>query len=308
MKLPLHTIFAAALASTTMLALPAFAQNNQSGGQSGADITVQQPAPDVTVQQPAPEVTVTQPQPEVTVTQPQPKVTVDQPKPEVTVNQPDPKVTVDQPEPKVTVDQAEPDVSVEKQGQANVDVQQQGQPDVQVQQDSQAQNDPSQQQKPNQDAQQGSQAQNDPSQQPTMNQDQSEPQAVGTTAATGAAMSNDNATASSDSMNDNPLYAMRGNEIVGKDVYGSNGDEIGEVDDVVISRGAGKSPAVIIGVGGFLGIGERDVAIPLDQIRMEQDRLVTDMTREQIGGMEAYDQNNWDSWDADRPINQASGG
>jgi hypothetical protein len=38
-------------------------------------------------------------------------------------------------------------------------------------------------------------------------------------------------------------------------------------------RGAGR------GVGGFLGIGERNVAIPLDQIEMQGDRLTTAMTR-----------------------------
>ena len=44
-------------------------------------------------------------------------------------------------------------------------------------------------------------------------------------------------------------------------------DDIGEVNDVILGRD-GQVKAVILGVGGFLGIGEKDVAIPMDQIKM----------------------------------------
>ena len=53
----------------------------------------------------------------------------------------------------------------------------------------------------------------------------------------------------------------------GLDVYSSNnGDEIGDIRDLIYDRG-GKVQAVVIGVGGYLGIGERDIAVPFDQIR-----------------------------------------
>ncbi len=241
MKSPVNTTLLSLLASTALLAAPTLAQegqgSSQAGGQIGADIQVEQPAPQITVQQPAPTVTVTQPQPQV---------------------------TIEQPKPQVTVDQAEPDVTVQQQGEPNVKVQQPG-----------------------------DQAQKDSTTQQPATQDQ---QAVGTDTAGDAT-----------SAEDNPLYAMRGNQIVGKSVYGANGHEIGEVDNVVLSRTGSRSPAVVVGVGGFLGIGERNVAIPLDRLNMGNDnRLVTEMTRDQISGMQAYDQNDWDAWDANRPINEAS--
>jgi hypothetical protein len=65
-------------------------------------------------------------------------------------------------------------------------------------------------------------------------------------------------------------------------------DDIGEVNDVVLSMD-GQVRAVIIGVGGFLGIGERDVAISLDSLAaiVEDDDpddvfLVVNATKEQI--------------------------
>jgi hypothetical protein len=65
-------------------------------------------------------------------------------------------------------------------------------------------------------------------------------------------------------------------------------DDIGEINDVVLSMD-GQVRAVIIGVGGFLGIGERDVAISLDSLAaiVEDDDpdvvfLVVNATKEQI--------------------------
>ncbi|APX90210.1 photosystem reaction center subunit H [Brevirhabdus pacifica] len=44
-------------------------------------------------------------------------------------------------------------------------------------------------------------------------------------------------------------------------------EDLGEVNDVILSRD-GQVQAVILGVGGFLGIGERDVAVSMDQIKI----------------------------------------
>lgn len=44
-------------------------------------------------------------------------------------------------------------------------------------------------------------------------------------------------------------------------------DDIGEVNDVVLGKN-GEVKAVILGVGGFVGIGEKDVAVPMDQIKV----------------------------------------
>ncbi len=43
-------------------------------------------------------------------------------------------------------------------------------------------------------------------------------------------------------------------------------DDIGEVNDVILSRD-GAVKAVVLGVGGFLGMGEKDVAIPMESVK-----------------------------------------
>jgi sporulation protein YlmC with PRC-barrel domain len=83
--------------------------------------------------------------------------------------------------------------------------------------------------------------------------------------------------------------AMRGQELVEETLYGPNGAEIGEIENVVVGLD-GRTASAVVGVGGFLGLGERRIAIPLDQIqRGPEDRLTTTMTREQIGAMRAFD-------------------
>ena len=93
-----------------------------------------------------------------------------------------------------------------------------------------------------------------------------------------------------------------GGDLVGRTVYGSNGEEIGEVQDIV-SR-SGGAPEALVGVGGFLGIGERDVAIPLSSLRMEGDRLTTTMTKANIEAMQPYDQSGYTPWERTRAVGQ----
>lgn len=66
-------------------------------------------------------------------------------------------------------------------------------------------------------------------------------------------------------------------DLLGKTVVNDKNDKIGKIDDLIISPSKdGSTPAAsfaIIGVGGFLGIGKRDVAIPIEQIKLNQKQL-----------------------------------
>jgi sporulation protein YlmC with PRC-barrel domain len=52
-----------------------------------------------------------------------------------------------------------------------------------------------------------------------------------------------------------------------QDVYDHADNKVGTIDDVLIDK-QGKVAALIIGVGGFLGIGEKDVAEPFSKVQM----------------------------------------
>ena len=58
----------------------------------------------------------------------------------------------------------------------------------------------------------------------------------------------------------------RASKIEGLNVYNNNNEKIGDISELLVDQN-GKVEAVVIGVGGFLGMGEHDVAVPFDQIK-----------------------------------------
>ncbi len=58
----------------------------------------------------------------------------------------------------------------------------------------------------------------------------------------------------------------RAPKLVGVDVYGADNKPIGKIKDILMSHD-GSAQAVVIGVGGFLGIGAKDVAVPFQSVQ-----------------------------------------
>ena len=56
-------------------------------------------------------------------------------------------------------------------------------------------------------------------------------------------------------------------DLTGATVYSAADEAIGDVNDVIVSRD-GKVDGLVVGVGGFLGIGEKDVAIEMSKIKL----------------------------------------
>jgi sporulation protein YlmC with PRC-barrel domain len=84
-------------------------------------------------------------------------------------------------------------------------------------------------------------------------------------------------------------------------VYDPKDAKVGSIDDVLIDK-SGKITALILGVGGFLGAGEKDVAVPMSAIRAKtKDNnkwyLVIDATKDQLKTAKGYkydkDQTTW---------------
>ena len=77
-------------------------------------------------------------------------------------------------------------------------------------------------------------------------------------------------------------------ELGDMDVVTPNGDKIGEVEEVLMDT-SGQVVAVAVEVGGFLGIGDDDVIIRLDQLRLQDNQFVTTLTKEQIEALPKWD-------------------
>ena len=277
------------------------AANQTAQGAGGSNIVVQQSAPTVRVEQSSPQVTVAQQQPDVTVNQgapeifvrqPAPTVTVDIPQPEITLRMPKPTVNVAMARPDVQVTQAKPQVQIVQPSQPQIEVQP-GQPVVSVQQAANAQ--------PNVTMQGGGQAQvryerEEPK--VVINQAKGEPQvkieesAAAVTPArpmTGPAASDSNARVAAVTAPGaaSPTTPMRVSRINDMNLYNAKGDNLGDIERVYM--GTDNKPYIVIGHGGFLGLGEKRVSIPLERTAMRGDRLVIQgMSDEQIKAMPAW--------------------
>lgn len=61
-----------------------------------------------------------------------------------------------------------------------------------------------------------------------------------------------------------------GDDMIGLSVYSAEGDNVGSINDLVVDD-ENRVVGVLVGVGGFLGVGQRDVGIPLSEIQFVYD-------------------------------------
>ena len=80
----------------------------------------------------------------------------------------------------------------------------------------------------------------------------------------------------------------RSSKLVGTNVYGPSDEKIGDINEVLIDSN-GAVHAVVIGVGGFLGVGEKDVAVPFKSLNIKRtdnsdkiDRISVRYTKDQL--------------------------
>ena len=262
-------------------------------------VTVEQQAPIITIEQAQPEVTVSIPEPVITVRMPEPDVNVATAEPEVSVQQPEPIVRFVRPEPKITIEESEPNVQVTsaepevrvnradaaavqvEQADANVEIEQEGEGDVQV-----TEAEP----QVNVEQAEGADVQVEQAEAAVNIEETDEPNVVVTDQADMADA--DSVEADAEIAGAGGLYAAfaesRVSDLVGMNVLSTADNDVGEVDRLI--RVGGELMA-IVGVGGFLGLGEHDVAIPLDRFAMGEDGLILEgVSEEELEAMPEWDE------------------
>lgn len=83
------------------------------------------------------------------------------------------------------------------------------------------------------------------------------------------------------------------NDYIGNSVYAAGDESIGTINDIILQDNGGIVAAVV-GVGGFLGIGEKNVAMPMDKLTVTRDtesgdvKLTTTETAEALQAAPAF--------------------
>ncbi len=89
------------------------------------------------------------------------------------------------------------------------------------------------------------------------------------------------------------------NDLTGTTVYDASNQNVGEVGDVIVTKD-GKIDAVVVDVGGFLGIGQKPVAIAFEDLSIRKDdsgnlTVFTAFTKEQLDSAPTYDKSAYES-------------
>lgn len=80
---------------------------------------------------------------------------------------------------------------------------------------------------------------------------------------------------------------VRASDLMGRDVFSSDGVEVGEVEDLVLDPATGRIVTAVLELETRLGFTDKYVAVPLDQLRLAagERRITLPMTREQVRGL-----------------------
>jgi sporulation protein YlmC with PRC-barrel domain len=83
---------------------------------------------------------------------------------------------------------------------------------------------------------------------------------------------------------------VRADWIIGTSVTSPDDETIGSIEDVILDQEEGRVTAAILGVGGFLGIGAKNIAVDWDELQIDHDgrEITLDLTREEAENAPEY--------------------
>jgi hypothetical protein len=93
-------------------------------------------------------------------------------------------------------------------------------------------------------------------------------------------------------LNEQKTDEMLASTIIGQSTDNSQNENIGEINDLATDQ-SGKIVAALIGVGGFLGMGEKDVAVSVEDLKLAPDennnvKIVLNLNKETLASAPDY--------------------
>ena len=78
----------------------------------------------------------------------------------------------------------------------------------------------------------------------------------------------------------------RASKLIGLNVYNDQNEKLGDISEVLLDK-SGKVDGVVIGVGGFLGMGKHDILVQMDKLKFVNEPVRTSSTTSTTTGSAA---------------------
>ncbi|MFP3854341.1 MAG: PRC-barrel domain-containing protein [Anaerolineales bacterium] len=85
--------------------------------------------------------------------------------------------------------------------------------------------------------------------------------------------------------------------LIGDDVVNLAGENLGELEEIMLDVGTGQVAYAVLSFGGFLGMGDKLFAIPWEalQVDTEKEAFILDLAREDLENAPGFDKDDWPS-------------
>ena len=95
----------------------------------------------------------------------------------------------------------------------------------------------------------------------------------------------------------NPTIALSSTSLTGTQVRNRTGETLGDIKDFVLDLETGRVRYAVLDFGGFLGIGDKYFAVPLEAFRTDtqSEQLVLDVDKARLETAPGFDKNDWPS-------------
>jgi len=103
------------------------------------------------------------------------------------------------------------------------------------------------------------------------------PAATPAPAASSSSSSSSSTSTNKNEQNASSMNLWQGSKLIGLNVYDAQNEKIGDIKEILMDKD-GKAEQVAIGVGGFLGMGEHDIAVSMDKLKFVEEPVRTSST------------------------------
>lgn len=97
-------------------------------------------------------------------------------------------------------------------------------------------------------------------------------------------------------------HDVRASKIIGKNVENAQGENLGEIKDLIVDLGNQRVHYAILASGGFLGLGDKLFAYPISSFKSQadSDKLVLNIDKDRLKNAPGFDKDKWPDWNDTR--------